>query len=86
MAIFGTYSEVDMAGRYWSTAEVADLLTISKQTVLNMWKRGELTGAEQLSNGRSSLVIPVDTVEELRQEKIKKLRAELEKLEAAEVA
>lgn len=72
-----------MAGRYWSTAEVAELLGVTRQAVHKMWKRGELAGAQQLSGSNSSVIIPSTVLTQMLLERAKDLEQELQKVRDA---
>jgi excisionase family DNA binding protein len=64
---------------YLTIQEVQKYTGLARSTIMSYLESGKLTG-RKTGNSTSPWLIPADEVEELRQEKIRKLKAKIESI------
>ena len=65
--------------QFWTTTDVADLLRLSRQTVVSRYKRGGVPNAERVNEGQAHIIIPVKDVKVMLDKRIVQMEEELEK-------
>ena len=65
--------------QFWTTTDVADLLRLSRQTVVSRYKRGGFPNAERVNEWQVHIIIPVKDVKVMLDKRIVQMEEELEK-------